>query len=112
MTQFASLSVSDQAKIDGRDDHTIRFRPGEPGMIRVRSVPAIVRAHAEFRVPRHTGIDNPASGMRRNLEEKRNRYLNKLEIAASVRARSARRRSCTLPMPTGARARSRPSERC
>ena len=47
MTQFASLSVSDQAKIDGRDDHTIRFRPGEPGMIRVRSVPAIVRAHAK-----------------------------------------------------------------
>jgi integrase len=30
--------------------------------------------------------DNPASGVRRNPEEKRNRYLNKVEIAALARA--------------------------
>jgi integrase len=30
--------------------------------------------------------DNPASGVRRNSEERRNRYLNKMEIAALARA--------------------------
>ena len=52
--------------------------------------------------------DNPASGVRRNPEEKRNRYLNKVEVAALARAlqdhsESVSANAIKLLMLTGAR---------
>jgi hypothetical protein len=47
MAQFASLTTTDQAKIDGGDTRDIHFRPGEPGPIGINCTASSPRAHAE-----------------------------------------------------------------
>ena len=47
MTDFVPVTLTDQVATDGGSAHLIHFRPGNPGLIGIRSVPADSKAHAE-----------------------------------------------------------------
>jgi integrase len=64
-----------------RDITNIRGTP-----IRANRTVEVLRKAFNLSIRWKWRTDNPASGVRRNPEEKRNRYLNKVEIAALARA--------------------------
>jgi integrase len=64
-----------------RDITTIRGTP-----VRANRTVEVLRKAFNLAIRWKWREDNPASGVRRNPEEKRNRYLNKTEIAALARA--------------------------
>ena len=64
-----------------RDITTIRRTP-----IRANRTVEVLRKAFNLSIRWKWRSDNPASGVRRNPEDRRNRYLNKVEIAALVRA--------------------------
>lgn len=64
-----------------RDITTIRGTP-----IRANRMVEVLRKAFNLSIRWKWRTDNPASGVRRNPEEKRNRYLNKVEVAALARA--------------------------
>jgi integrase len=64
-----------------RDITTIRGTP-----IRANRTVEVLRKAFNLAIRWKWRTDNPASGVRRNPEERRNRYLNKVEIAALARA--------------------------
>jgi integrase len=64
-----------------RDITSIRGTP-----IRANRTVEVLRKVFNLSIRWKWRTDNPASGVRRNPEEKRNRYLNKVEIAALARA--------------------------
>ena len=64
-----------------RDITTIRGTP-----VRANRTVEVLRRAFNLAIRWKWREDNPASGVRRNPEEKRNRYLNKTEIAALARA--------------------------
>jgi integrase len=64
-----------------RDITTIRGTP-----VRANRTVEVLRKAFNLSMLWKWRTDNPASGVRRNPEEKRNRYLNKVEIAALARA--------------------------
>jgi integrase len=64
-----------------RDITTIRGTP-----VRANRTVEVLRKAFNLAIRWKWREDNPASGVRRNPEEKRNRYLNKIEIAALARA--------------------------
>jgi integrase len=64
-----------------RDITTIRGTP-----VRANRTVEVLRKAFNLAIRWKWREDNPASGVRRNQEDKRNRYLNKTEIAALARA--------------------------
>lgn len=77
------ISAITHSAIDAfhRDITTIRGTP-----VRANRVIEVMRKAFNLAIRWRWLKDNPASGVRRNPEEKRNRYLNKTEIAALVLA--------------------------
>ena len=64
-----------------RDITQIRGTP-----VRANRVVEVLRRAFNLAIRWHWRNDNPATGVRRNPEEKRNRYLNRAEITALIRA--------------------------
>jgi integrase len=64
--------------------HDITTIRGTP--IRANRTVEVLRKAFNLAIRWHWREDNPASGVRKNAEEKRNRYLNRNEIAALARA--------------------------
>ncbi|NJM31503.1 MAG: site-specific integrase, partial [Rhizobiales bacterium] len=101
-TKVAAISHDD---IDAfhRDITHVRGTP-----VRANRIVEVLRKAFNLSIRWKWRTDNPASGVRRNPEEKRNRYLNKIEIAALARALQAHSEPVSanaikLLMLTGAR---------
>lgn len=87
LPRFGKTKVADivHEDIDAfhRDITTIRGTP-----IRANRTVEVLRKAFNLSIRWKWRTDNPASGVRRNPEEKRNRFLNKTEIAALAQALS------------------------
>lgn len=85
LPRFGKMKVAAIAHEDidalHRDITNIRGTP-----IRANRTVEVLRKAFNLSIRWKWRTDNPASGVRRNPEEKRNRYLNKVEIAALARA--------------------------
>ena len=100
--KLASITHDDVDALH-RDITTIRGTP-----VRANRTVEVLRKAFNLAIRWRWREDNPASGVRRNPEEKRNRYLNKGEIAALARALNDHSESMSanaikLLMLTGAR---------
>ena len=87
LPRFAKMKVAaithDEMDAFHRDITTIRGTP-----VRANRTIEVLRRAFNLAIRWKWREDNPASGVRRNPEEKRNRYLNKTEIAALAKALS------------------------
>ena len=85
LPRFAKMKVAaithDEMDAFHRDITTIRGTP-----VRANRTIEVLRRAFNLAIRWKWREDNPASGVRRNPEEKRNRYLNKTEIAALAKA--------------------------
>jgi integrase len=85
LPRFGKMKVAtithDEVDAFHRDITTIRGTP-----VRANRTVEVLRKAFNLAIRWKWRDDNPASGVRRNPEEKRNRYLNKTEIAALARA--------------------------
>lgn len=87
LPRFATMKVAaishDAVDALHRDITAIRGTP-----VRANRTVEVLRKAFNLAIRWNWRRDNPTSGVRRNPEEKRNRYLNKAEIAALARALS------------------------